>query len=168
MHWIKWKKMLSAVLITALLSHSYAQAATIGNIKCEIISGEKIVIHYQITGKGIYTINMQVSLDEGKTFSIKPLALTGDVGNGISTGVGKRIEWDVFKDVKKLSGNMVILLEASKERDKPINKWLILAGLILLSGSIAAMGGGEKGKTTSVTPTVITYGSIHINVTFPE
>lgn len=127
------------------------------------------MIHYQLTGKGTFTVAVQVSLDGGKTFDIKPVSLKGDVGKGVSPGESKKIEWEVFSDVKQLSGNIVFMLEATKEPGEPINKWLILAGIALTGSAIAAMGGGGGGKSTMETlPVEISYGLIQINVEFPE
>ncbi|MFC1509207.1 hypothetical protein ACFL60_05930 [Candidatus Omnitrophota bacterium] len=42
----------------------------------------------------------------------------------------KEIVWDVFKDVKKLSGDMVILLQAEKEPEKPVH-WLYVVASML-------------------------------------
>ena len=170
MHCIRWNKTLSALLIALLYCQSYAYAATIGNVKCIVTPDEKIMIYYQISGKGTYTVSVQVSLDGGKTYGIEPIALTGDVGKGVSAGVGKKIEWDVFRDVKRLSGNMVVRVEAAKERGKPINKWYVLAGIVLIGGTIAAMGGGGGGETkpSGGAPPVISYGTIYIELVFPE
>ena len=91
------------------------------------------------------------------------------MGKGVTAGENKQIEWDVFQDVKQLSGTMVIMLEAVKEPGKPINKWLVLGGLLLAGGAVSAMGGGGGGKS-SLEPTgaLITHGFIRIDVIFPE
>ena len=163
------KKIIPIIFALTMMFPQSSHAATIGNIRCEVTKDEKINIYYQLTGKGTYTVTMEVSTDGGKTFDIKPVTLSGDAGEGISAGTTKKIEWDVLSDISQLSGNMVVILEASREPDKPINKWLLLAGIVLTGGAIAAMGGGGGGKSSKEPPMVeISYGLIQINVEFPE
>lgn len=163
------KQILVVTIAIILFFQPIVHAATISANKIIITSDEKIIIHYQITGKGTYTVSAKVSLDAGRNFTITPLALSGDVGKGVTAGENKQIEWDVFQDVKQLAGTMVIMLEAVKEPGKPINKWLVLGGVLLVGGAISAMGGGGGGKSTSEsTSAVITHGFIRIDVVFPE
>ncbi len=163
------KQILVVTIAIMLVFQPIVHAATISTNKIIITSDEKIIIHYQITGKGTYTVSAKVSLDAGRNFTITPLALSGDVGKGVTAGENKQIEWDAFQDVKQLSGTMVIMLEAVKEPGKPINKWLVLGGLLLAGGAISAMGGGGGGKSISdPTSVVITHGFIRIDVVFPE
>ncbi|MCE5251484.1 hypothetical protein LLG96_14820 [bacterium] len=164
-----WRKCLSVGLIAVMLFRSQAAAATIGNIQCNITSNETVLISYQITGKGTYTVSIQVSLDGGKTFPIKPTALSGDVGKGIGPGANRLIEWDVFRDIDRLTGDMVIMLEATQEPGKPVNKLYILAGLVLVGGAVALMsGGGETGKETEGPIPVIQFGTVLVEIFFPE
>ena len=164
-----WRKYLSCLLIAVVLFQSQAVATTIGNIQCDITSNETVLISYQITGKGTYTVSVQISLDGGKTFPFKPTALSGDVGKGIRPGANRLIEWDVFRDIEKLSGDMVIMLEATQEPGKPVNKLYVLAGLVLVGGAVALMsGGGETGKEAENTTPVIQFGTIAVEIFFPE
>jgi len=163
------KQILVFTVALMLVFQPIVHAATISANKIIITSDEKIIIHYQITGKGTFTVSAKVSLDAGRNYTITPLALSGDAGRGVTAGENKQIEWDVFQDVKQLSGTMVIMLEAFKEPGKPINKWLVLGGLLLAGGAVSAMGGGGGGKSTSEsTSAVITHGFIKIDIVFPE
>jgi len=89
---------------------------------------------------------------------------------GIQAGVSKEIEWDVFNDLKQLSGEMVVRIEAHQEPGKPVNKWLVLAGIMLTGGAIAGISsaGSTKVSTSENLPVITQYGNVMIEVTFPE
>ena len=163
------KNTLILVVIMVLFIQPIAHAATIGGIRCVITEEDTIKMYYQITGKGRYTVSLQVSLDGGKTFDIIPEALSGDVGKGIETNVVKEMEWDVFKDMHKLSGNIVVMISAVKEPNKPINPWLILGGLVFTASVVSAMSGRSTsvgGSSSVAEPTE--FGFLFIKIEFPE
>ena len=82
--------------------------------------------------------------------------------------MSKEVTWDVFKDIKNFSGTMVIRIEYREDPKKPLNKWVVVSS-ILLSGSIIAISMvGDSQKNTSPELSAIEYGTIVINVTFPE
>lgn len=66
--------------------------------------GSMIVdIYYDLVG-GTYTISVQASDDGGVTWNVPITALTGDVGPGATSGVGKQIFWDSVSDLSYVTG----------------------------------------------------------------
>ena len=59
---------------------------------------------YELNGPAdaLFTVSLEASTDGGRTFAIRPSAVTGDVGTGVSPGTNKTIAWDTTKDVEEL------------------------------------------------------------------
>ena len=163
------KKALTSIVLVLLTLQSLAETQSIGNVTCKVTEDETIVIKYHISEQGKYTVKVFVSFDGGKNFTIEPKTMTGDVGKGVVPGTGKEIVWDVFKDVKKLSGDMVILLQAEKEPEKPVHWLYVVASMLFIGGAIAAMDSGKRpGSIQGTSSSTFSYGRIKIEVNFPE
>jgi len=52
--------------------------------------------------RAVFSVMLEASRDSGSTFGMRPQSVTGDVGNSIAPGVGKRIVWDSGKDVERV------------------------------------------------------------------
>ncbi|MFC1509211.1 hypothetical protein ACFL60_05950 [Candidatus Omnitrophota bacterium] len=160
---------ITGLVLVLMTIQSLAETQSIGNITCNVTEDAKIVINYQLSEQGKYTVKIFVSLDGGENYTIDPQTLTGDVGKGIVPGTGKEIVWDVFKDVKKLSGDMVILLQAEKEPEKPVHWLYVVASMLFIGGAIVAMDSGKRpGSIQRTAASTFSYGLIKIEVTFPE
>ena len=163
------QKITSALLLILLIFSATAFPATIGNITWQVTSDDTITVKYYIEGKGIYTVSLWVSTDGGSSFNLQPKAVTGDIGKGIAAGLSKSLEWDVFEDVKTLSGDVVLMLSAYKEAKKPINKLYVIGGSLLVGGLLAAMITGTTAKSPDKPPVdTEATGTILIRVIFPE
>lgn len=92
-----------------------AQSERIENVRYSVTDDKMIVIYYDLIGRGTYNISVKVSTDNGRTFLTTPKALSGDVGDNIRQGVSKRIVWDVLRDVRELSGDVVFEVFAVAE-----------------------------------------------------
>lgn len=55
-----------------------------------------------------WTVELWLSQDGGESFTIQPRSVRGDVGEGVLSGTGKRILWDVFADIRKLEGEAFV------------------------------------------------------------
>ena len=101
-------------LFFCLFSFSvFAQNAT--NIKMST-TDDQIIVTYDLEGKQntLYDVSLQFSRENG-TF-IKPKTVRGDIGK-VSSGEGKAIIWEVYKDMDELSGSIepVLAVEAPKK-----------------------------------------------------
>jgi formylglycine-generating enzyme required for sulfatase activity len=103
----------------------------------------------------VLEITIKVSNDGGKTFNITPKALTGDVGKGIQPGKGKKVVWDVVKDLPKAKGNFKVRVIADDGVAPPVTGQVITgkdgAKMVLIPAGEFSMGdafnegrGGER------------------------
>src|SRR6185295_18869291 len=63
-----------------------------------------IRVVYDLRGAAglLFSVTLEASSDGGQTFTVRPRAVTGDVGPGVVVGTGKTIAWDSTKDVEDL------------------------------------------------------------------
>lgn len=82
---------------------SYAQQATIKKIE---LTGEKIIVYYDLEDSNPnneYQINLYISKDN---FGTPVSKVKGDVGSEIKPGTGKRIEWNIFEEFSSYKGDL--------------------------------------------------------------
>lgn len=95
--------LLTAVLVTGLLLMIpvpvTAQGLHVGNVAFREVN-EKIILTYDLEAPPAkkYYISVALSYDFGETYTMLPLALEGDVGNGVRAGNQKTIIWDYKAD----------------------------------------------------------------------
>lgn len=113
MHRCALKNVLVLISLHLLLLHtSSANADPVSNVRYYQITDEKIVIYYDLSGSESRTVSVKVSLDGGESFSIFPVDISGDIGEGVSPGYYKRIVWNISPDNIELSNNVVIKVTA--------------------------------------------------------
>lgn len=96
-------------ILLFLSAHLLAQKAGIENVEIQQV-GNKIWANYDLfdpSGRS-YLVNLYVSTDGGSNFSDPLLAVSNDVGYGVSPGEGKRIIWDVLEDRNDLKGDEIV------------------------------------------------------------
>jgi formylglycine-generating enzyme required for sulfatase activity len=113
------KVFLCVLCVLCVLICSAALAGSVENVRWSVTADDKIIVDYDLVGSGVFTISLSVSTDSGATFHLQPRAISGDVGANIAPSRGKRIVWDVFRDLKRLSGNMAVSVIASAAKQSP-------------------------------------------------
>lgn len=102
--------MLNILLILFGLMPIFAlNAQHVANIRVTQES-DNVVIIYDILSNNLgqtFDIKVECSADDGKTFSILPKTLTGDL-KGIKVGTDKRIVWDVLSERQELAGDRFV------------------------------------------------------------
>jgi hypothetical protein len=105
------KKILLLILSFLLSAVTYSQMVI---DVTPILNNENMIVKYKITdakSNQKFNISLYVSMDGGTSY-IGPLkAVSGDVGEGITQGK-HTINWDIFKDVNSLEGNIVFDVRA--------------------------------------------------------
>ena len=79
----------------------------VSNVNAEQRPGTKLVdITYDVSDPDgdLLRITVTVSGDGGETFMVTVQSFTGDVGDGIAPGTGKKIVWDAGADVPNIFG----------------------------------------------------------------
>jgi hypothetical protein len=97
------KTHLFAPIITALglcIAPLHGAAPVVSNLTAAQRAGTKLVdISYDVTADTpTVATTLEVSSDGGVTFSVPATSLSGAIGEGVATGTGKTITWDVGAD----------------------------------------------------------------------
>src|SRR5262245_32280196 len=102
-------RLLISAIAVATLAPLGAQPDQDGTMVAPILRTERadsglirIVYDLPLVAGGPFTISLEASDDGGRTFAIRPHAISGDVGPGISPGREKTIAWDSARDVEDL------------------------------------------------------------------
>jgi hypothetical protein len=93
----------SAALDTAQVFD--APKGRVDNVRFERAPGDIITVQYDLVSDdpgAVFRVALKVSRDGGKTFDLEPRSLTGDVGNSIRPGQGKKIVWEAGRDVESV------------------------------------------------------------------
>ncbi|MBN2415775.1 hypothetical protein JXO52_08025 [bacterium] len=115
-----------------------AQELHVANVAFKEVD-EKIILTYDLEAppKKQYFISVALSYDFGETYTMHPLALQGDVGNGVKTGLQKTIVWDYRRDYPDgLTGDGFVFAVQVEPYKK--SKWLAytVAGTGLAGGLV--------------------------------
>ena len=98
-------------------------SSNITNLNWEVDEEKKVInISYDLGKIEHYShwdINIQ-ALINGQ--AIEARSMSGDFGKYISSGGGKRIQWNVFKDVEELKGSLEFVITASNDGFNSANK----------------------------------------------
>lgn len=102
------KKILKVVVLLAMVAVArVGLAQTAGpavNISA-VVRGGVVVISYDLVSNNPaaeYSIALEASSDGGKTYTVHPKAVKGDVGPSVRAGIGKQITWQAAQDVENL------------------------------------------------------------------
>ena len=93
------------------LLHSLAlwcDAQVVSNVKWNLEGEDKIYITYDLAKQDSYIyfdVSVKVTIDNN---TITPKALSGDVGNFVKVGTGKKITWNIFEDLTELNGELSV------------------------------------------------------------
>ena len=104
----------AGLIFLLAVCNSMATAGSLGNVRHYRVSDDKVVIYYDLESDIPVSITVAVSVDGGKTFSVKPTALTGDVGENVTAGTSKRIVWEVDKDIDRLPEDYMVRILADR------------------------------------------------------
>lgn len=131
--------LLCTFLLPAGFLKSQPTVSAVTNVVTQVSEErDKVTITYDLarkTGIPAYNVAVKITLD-GEVVSAQ--ALSGDVGPNVTPGYGKRITWDVLKDLSELYGSLQIEVTAKSNAPDcvPIKTIPVYAGL----GGAAAAG----------------------------
>jgi hypothetical protein len=107
------------VVLALLALASGARGQSVENVSFEQTDDDRVVVTYDLLASPadpfvarteiFYAVELVVSADGGATFPMRPVSVTGDVGEGVAPGAGKRIVWDALADVSRLVGQSYVV-----------------------------------------------------------
>jgi len=95
------------VFLGLLAAARTGQAQTAGpatNVSA-VARGGVVIVSYDLIASNPaaeFSIVLEASLDGGKTYSLHPKSVKGDVGPAVRAGIGKQITWAASQDVENL------------------------------------------------------------------
>ena len=102
-------RLLTSALLAANLAHAGQQTNQADTVFAPILRTERasagvVRVVYDLRGVmgTAFAVALEASDDGGQTYTVRPRALTGDVGPRVSPGAEKTIVWDSTKDVDDL------------------------------------------------------------------
>lgn len=105
-------KLLAAVLLvfilTATPTNVFAQTTRVDGVQFQQ-RGNQLIITYDLHGRGGHSVALKVSTDGGRTFTIEPGALSGDVGASVVPGANRKVVWDVLRDLPRLRSDALVV-----------------------------------------------------------
>jgi len=124
------------------------------------LDNNQILITYDLEGDSSrqYQLELTLKKEHSPGYSLKPNSTTGDIGEGLYVGQGKKVIWYVDKDIHQPDFTDDFYFELSV-RSKPIKKkfsrWYYYAGSAVIIGTAAAFGissggGGGGGGNPSI------------------
>jgi len=84
---------------------------------------DNVIISYDFSTEKTdeaYTIKLECSADGGKTFNIFPQLVSGDL-EGITSGTGKSIVWDISNDRQEIAGAQFVFQLVAIANDPPVS-----------------------------------------------
>lgn len=89
----------------AIATGSDAQTGTAAVNVSSVVRGGVVVVSYDLPSSNAnaqFTVALDVSTDSGKTYSVIPKTVKGDIGPAVRAGTGKQITWEASRDVENL------------------------------------------------------------------
>jgi hypothetical protein len=123
------KIFLLAVFLWLLFSqNSFPQTVKVESVRFEQ-QGDYVVIHYNLNvpSDKKCTISIEASQDFGRTFTIEPIAVSGDVGKGVKAGLDRQIRWNLIRDFPSGIEGQGFVFAVNAKLDKSKSKWPFIA-----------------------------------------
>ena len=101
-------KMILIVVVLAMVAVArvgHAQTAGPAVNISAVVRGGVVIVSYDLVSNNPaaeFSIALEASSDGGKTYTVRPRAVKGDVGPSVRAGIGKQITWQAAQDVENL------------------------------------------------------------------
>lgn len=133
-----------------------------------------LTIKYDITGCGTGEfVEISLLLINSIGDTLKPRYITGDIGSGISCGLGKKIEWNLEKDNVKIDEDIEAIIKGTmmelttSDNRSPGYKRYTRGDIIKTSALVPGMGQKRaSGKSYPMFMSGLVYGGIGASVYF--
>lgn len=141
---------LASALLPAAAVFAANQPPVISNVRASQRADTKLVdIYYDASDADgdLLKVRVEISDNDGTTYSIPAFTLSGDVGEGVATGTDKHIVWDAGTDWDgEYSDKMRVKVIAIDAKGFPNMEW---GNEIPPGGFLLGQDGGEEGSGPS-------------------
>jgi len=156
-------KSISAVLLTAFLTELLMPTAVPAqdgpkatNVRFDI-SANQVIITYDLRGRAdeTYGVNLTLHKEKDNSRTYRPRLISGDVGRNVAPGEGRKIVWDLRKEIPNgLEGSGYYFVVAVEKEGSGFPWWtgaaVVGAGLIGLL--VFSSGADQKDDEPSLPP----------------
>jgi len=144
------------IFLLSFSSQSMGQTTKVSNVHFED-RGETISIQYDLSGQYGKKFKIEISLsdDNGRTFTIKPLTVRGDVGKNVTPGRNKEILWQVKADFPYGLKGSDFVFAVDAELQKGGKKWPYVVGAAVVGGVVYFATQGKKKTESSTTGSIV-------------
>jgi formylglycine-generating enzyme len=138
---MKARKWIYLLLFSLTLSLLAAQTPVVSNVSAvQRRDGSKIIdIGYDLSQSDVCTINLLISANGGESYQIIPGRdnLSGDIGKGVLSGIGKSIVWNAGNEEFSLSGaSFKVQISALRESGSVNTLVYVPAATIFVNGQV--------------------------------
>jgi len=130
--------------------------ATVANVRFERASS-RITIFYDLAGEEGSTYAVTVTMKRKSHLGVNytPKSVSGDVGEAVPAGHGKRIVWDFAAEFPKgLAVNDIYFSVDAESAGGGISPLVWIGGGVVVAGAAAILLLKKKGGSTTTTPPV--------------
>jgi formylglycine-generating enzyme len=132
----------AALLLVPLLAHA---DPSVSNVRAAQREGSNLVdIYYTLSGGTVQSVTVEISSDNGATYTVPASSLSGHVGSNVAAGSNRKITWNAGADwAGQFSAGMKVKVTASDIPPAP-------AGMALIPAGSFSMGDALDGSSTAL------------------
>jgi formylglycine-generating enzyme required for sulfatase activity len=123
---IKMRKMAYLSLLLILIGLTVTAQDSNSLPEVTNVMAQQVEISYDLLDRDgdLMTVSLQVSSDGGSKFDLVAKSFTGEVGEGITSGQGKKIIWQVAVDIPDLYGTNFVFEVAADDNVGPTESFV--------------------------------------------
>lgn len=151
------KVFLILTVLFELNTGAAAQDLKVSHIRFDAEKNQ-VIIRYNLEGNPNkkYHIDLWLSCDSARTFTIKPEHVSGDVGNNIRSGTDKAIIWDIREDYPYglVGDGYAFAVDAEIQKPWRNFKYYVLGGCVVAGGIYFYSQSGKGNKVLVTVPSL--------------
>jgi hypothetical protein len=134
-----------------LASEEAAQEPRVTNVDW-LMDGEQMVVSYDLVGEAAtsYTVSFALRRSADPDFRLVPARAFGDIGEGVTAGSGKMIQWRIQDELGQLPEGENFFVELTVEEADVLPWFLVVVGVAVGGATIYSLvqSGAEPGASS--------------------